>query len=159
MNIGLWIVTAILLIISFIKDKKKTVKALKKAWKKISSIASLFFFIMALTSLAISFIPPELINSYIGKESGFKGVVLALSFGSISVMPGFIAFPLGATLRMQAIPYYIIGAFTLSLMTVGVVTFPLEKRFLGTKTAIIRNLLSLIISIITAIAIKIAFGE
>ena len=159
MNIILWALTTVLLIISFIKDRDKTFKALKKAWKKISSIFVLFFFIMALTSLALSFIPPELINHYIGKESGINGLLFALGFGSVSVMPGFVAFPLGATLRMQGIPYYIIGAFTLSLMTVGFVTFPLEKKFLGTKVAITRNGLSLLIAIITALVIKLVFGE
>jgi hypothetical protein len=44
-------------------------------------------------------------------------------------------------------------------MTVGFVTFPLEKKFLGPKVAIVRNILSLVVTIITAIVIKIIFGE
>jgi uncharacterized membrane protein YraQ (UPF0718 family) len=159
MNIILWILTTTLLLVSFFKDKKKTLIALKKAYGKMISMAALFFFVMALFSLAIAFLPPELLNSYIGKESGLKGVLIALGFGSISVMPGFVAFPLGATLKMQGVPYYIIGAFTISLMTVGIATFPLEKKFLGSKVAMIRNILSLIVSIIAAIIIKIVFGE
>ena len=159
MNIILWSVTISLLLISFFKDKKKTIIALKKAWKKMLNMTALFFFVMALFSLAIAFLPPELLNSYIGKESGLKGVFIALGFGSISVMPGFVAFPLAATLKMQGVPYYILGAFTISLMTVGFVTFPLEKKFLGPKVAIVRNILSLVVTIITAIVIKIIFGE
>ena len=159
MNIILWILTTTLLLASFIKDKKKTILALKKAYKKMLNMTTLFFFVMALFSLAIAFLPPELLNSYIGKESGLKGVLIALGFGSISVMPGFVAFPLGATLKMQGVPYYIIGAFTISLMTIGFMTFPLEKKFLGAKVAILRNVISLIISIVATIIIKIVFGE
>ena len=159
MNIILWILTSTLLSISFIKDKKKTILALKKAYKKMLNMTTLFFFVMALFSLAIAFLPPELLNSYIGKESGLKGVLIALGFGSISVMPGFVAFPLGATLKMQGVPYYIIGAFTISLMTICFMTFPLEKKFLGAKVAILRNVISLIISIVATIIIKIVFGE
>jgi len=122
-------------------------------------MSALFFFVMASFSLTIAFIPPELLNSYIGKESSLRGVLIALGFGSVSVIPGFVAFPLGATLKMQGVPYYIIGAFTISLMTVGFMTFPLEKKFLGAKVAILRNVLSLIISIIATIIIKIVFGE
>ncbi len=159
MNIILWILTTVLLLLSFFKDKKKTVIALKKASKKMLNMSTLFFFVMALFSLAIAFLPPELLHNYIGKDSGLKGVFIALGFGSISVMPGFVAFPLAATLKMQGIPYYVIGAFTISLMTVGFVTFPLEKKFLGARVAVIRNILSLVVTIIAAIIIKIVFGE
>ncbi len=159
MNIALWTLTTILLSVSFIKDKKKTIMALKKAWKKMLNMSILFFFVMSLFSLAIAFLPPELLNNYIGKESGLKGVFVALGFGSVSVMPGFVAFPLAATLKNQGVPYYIIGAFTLSLMTIGFATFPLEKKFLGIKVALIRNFLSLLVSVLVAIAIKIIFGE
>ena len=159
MNIILWILTTILLLISFIKDKKKTALALKKAGKKMLKMSILFFFIMALFSLALAFLPPELLSNYIGQKSGLKGIFIALGFGSISVMPGFVAFPLGATLRTQGIPYYIIGAFTISLMTIGFVTFPLEKKFLGVKVALVRNFLSLVVTIIAAIIIKMVFGE
>jgi len=159
MNIGLWILTTVLLLLSFIKDKKKTILAGKKAGKKMLKMSVIFFFVMALFSLALAFMPPELLNDYIGQKSGLKGIFIALGFGSISVMPGFIAFPLGATLRAQGVPYYIIGAFTISLMTIGFVTFPLEKKFLGIKVAVIRNFLSLIVTIIAAIIIKMVFGE
>ena len=159
MNIGLWIITGSILSFSFIKNKKKTLSALKKAYKKFVNILFLFLLVMAGFALVVTFLSPDVLQKYIGVESGIKGVILSLSLGSISVMPGFAAYPLCAALKEQGIPYYIIAAFSLSLMTVGVLTFPIEKKFLGFSAAIIRNILSLIVSMIAVFIIKIIFGE
>ncbi|MDP8268828.1 MAG: hypothetical protein P9L97_08890, partial [Candidatus Tenebribacter davisii] len=79
--------------------------------------------------------------------------------GSITIMPGFIAFPLAGILREQGIPYMVISAFTTTLMLVGIITFPIEKEFLGVKITIIRNVICFIIAIIVALFMGVAFGE
>ena len=159
MNLFLWAVTFCLLIFSLIKNREKTKKAIKIAFKKFTSILPVFTLVMATFALIVTYIPAELIHKYIGVESGIKGIALSLGLGSISVMPGFAAFPLCAALRGEDVPYYIIAAFSLSLMNVGIVTFPIEKKFLGLPVAIIRNLIAVAVTIIAIIIIKIVFGE
>ena len=159
MNIALWSVTAILLIISLIKSREKTKMALKKAFKKFSMILSLFILVIAGFALVITFLSPEFIQHHIGSESGLQGILISLGLGSISLMPGFAAYPLCAALRGEGIPYYIIAAFSISLMNVGIVTFPIEKKFLGTSVAVVRNLSALIITVIAIIIVKMVFGE
>jgi uncharacterized membrane protein YraQ (UPF0718 family) len=159
MNTFLWILTAVLLVISFIRSKEKTVEALKKAFKKFNAILSLFLMVMVAFALIVTFVPTELLQKYVGIESGIRGVALSLGLGSVSVLPGFAAFPLCAALKGEGIPYYIIAAFSLSLMNIGIVTFPLEKKFLGLSVAIIRNVIALIVCIIAVIIVKIVFGE
>ena len=110
-------------------------------------------------ALLITYLSPELIQKAIGTDSGIAGIILALGLGSISVMPGFAAFPLCAALQSQGIPYYILAAFSLSLMNVGIMTFPIEQKFLGTRVALTRNLLALFVCIITLIIVKMVFGE
>lgn len=114
---------------------------------------------MAGFALIVTFVPTELLQKYIGVESGIKGIALSLGLGSISVMPGFVAFPLCAALKGKGISYYIIAAFSLSLMNVGIVTFPIEKKFLGLSVALLRNLIALIVCIIAVIIVKFVFGE
>ena len=159
MNTFLWISTVGLLILSFIKSKEKSILALRIALKKFSSILSVFLLVMASFALIVTFVPAEMIQKYIGIESGVKGIALSLGLGSISVMPGFAAFPLCAALKGEGIPFYIIAAFSLSLMNVGIVTFPIEKKFLGVRVALLRNLIALIVCVITVIIVKIVFGE
>ena len=159
MKITLWIITTVLVILSFSKNKKKTQMALRKAAFKLGNFLPIFLVLMSGFALIITFIPAELIQKYIGTESGIRGIATAIGLGSISVMPGFAAFPLCAALKGQGIPYYIIAAFSLSLMNVGIVTFPLEKKFLGLKVAVIRNILAILVCIITVIVVKLVFGE
>ncbi|TKG97237.1 permease [Puteibacter caeruleilacunae] len=159
MNIGLWITTGILLLLSLFKSKTKTMQALQKALKKFTNILPLFLLVMAGFAVLITFVSPDFIKQNIGADSGLRGMWVSLGIGSISVLPGFAAFPLCGALKDVGIPYYILGAFSLSLMNVGVVTFPLEKKFLGLSVALIRNLLSLVVCVIAVILIKIVFGE
>ena len=159
MKITLWIITTVLVILSFSKNKKKTQMALRKAAFKLGNSLPIFLVLMSGFALIITFIPAELIQKYIGTESGIRGIATAIGLGSISVMPGFAAFPLCAALKGRGIPYYIIAAFSLSLMNVGIVTFPLEKKFLGLKVAVIRNILAILVCIITVIVVKLVFGE
>jgi len=159
MNITLWIITAGLLIFSLVKSREKTITALKKAFNKFTNILSLFLLVMAGFALIVTFLSPEFLQEYIGTESGIKGIAISLGLGSVSIMPGFAAFPLCAALKAEGIPFYIIAAFSLSLMNVGIITFPIEKKFLGFSVALIRNLIALIICIIAIIIVKIVFGE
>ena len=80
-------------------------------------------------------------------------------FGSITMMPGFIAFPLGGILVQNGVLYMIISAFTTTLMMVGIITLPVEKKYFGTKVAVIRNIISFFIAVIISIITGMLFGE
>ncbi len=159
MNYFLWTLTAGLLAFSFCKNRETTILALKKAYIKLMKILPRILLIMAGFALIITFISPESMRSYIGVQSGIKGIATALGIGSVSLMSGFAAFPLCAALKAEGIPYYVIAAFSVSLMSVGVITFPIEKKFLGTSVAIIRNTLAFFVTIIVVIVVKMVFGE
>lgn len=159
MIIFLWVLTIVLLIVSLVKSKQKTKTALLVAFSKTMSVLSVFILVMACLALVLTYIPDSVIQKYIGAGSGLSGVFLALGMGSIAVMPGFAAFPLCAALKMQGIPYYIIAAFSLSVMNVGIMTFPIEKKFLGTKVALLRNFIAFLICIIATFLIKLIFLE
>ena len=53
----------------------------------------------------------------------------------------------------------VLSAFTTTLMMVGILTYPIEKNYFGTKVTIIRNLISLFIALIVALSIGVFFGE
>ncbi|MCK4795797.1 MAG: hypothetical protein KAT05_00370, partial [Spirochaetes bacterium] len=57
------------------------------------------------------------------------------------------------------VAYMVVSAFTTTLMMVGILTYPIEKEYFGTKVTIIRNLISLIIAFIVAIITGIIYGE
>ena len=157
--IFLYIITAILLLLSILKDKRKTVKALKIAWMKFKNILPAFIGMLVLVSIVLFLVPNEVILKYLGTQNLLDGLLIASFFGSITVMPGFIAYPLSGILLEQGVPYTILAAFVTTLMMVGVVTFPVEQKFLGTKIAIVRNIIGLIIALIVSLCIGLFYGE
>lgn len=138
------------LIVSFVKDKNNTKMALKKAWKSFENILPQFLSILILIGIILAILTPEQISDIIGQESGWMGVILASMVGAITLIPGFIAFPLAAALLKSGAGYMQIAAFISTLMMVGIVTIPLEMKFFGKKAALIRNAEAFIFSLIVA---------
>jgi len=155
----LYAITTTSLVLSVIADRQKTQQALKIAGKRFINILPDLLIIIVIASVVLFLIPSETIAKYLGKDNKYIAVFLAMLFGSVTMMPGFIAFPMCGLLLNQGVPYFILGAFSTTLMMVGIVTFPLERSFLGTKTALIRNTISLVIAVIVALTIGLFYHE
>lgn len=154
MNTGLYVVTIVLLIISYYKDKRKTKMALKKAWKAFENILPEFLVVILLVGILLAIINPEMISKIIGSDSGWFGVILAALVGAVTLIPGFVAFPTAAMLLQGGAGYMQIGAFVSTLMMVGIVTMPVEIKYFGKKLTIYRNVLGFIFSFIVAYTIE-----
>ena len=158
-NIILYSVTALLVILSLFKDKKKTKKALMKSWKALENILPQFLGIIALVGIMLAILNPQVISQIIGSSSGWLGVLLASVVGAITLIPGFIAFPMAALLLQNGAGYMQIGAFVSSLMMVGVVTMPLEMKHFGKKATLLRNSLAFVFAFVAALVIGKVMGE
>lgn len=145
-----YILTAILLIISYLKDKGKTKQSLKKAWKSFENILPQMLGILTSVGIIIALLNPELISKIIGGSSGYLGVALAAVVGSITLIPGFIAFPTAAILLENGAGYMQIGAFISTLMMVGLMTMPVEIEFFGKKSTFLRNGIAFLFSFFVA---------
>ena len=159
MTIALWSVTGLALLISLLVDHRKTKRALLIAGKRLGMMAPLFLWAMGIYALFRAYVPAELIELLIGRESGWWGLAIGLGLGSLALMPGFVAFPLCAMLRTQGVPYFVLAGFSVALMNVGVTTFPVEARYLGFRVALIRNVVGLMISLVIALIVGLAYGE
>jgi uncharacterized membrane protein YraQ (UPF0718 family) len=146
----LYIVVIVCLIISFNKDKGKTKKALRKALKSFENILPQFLTIILIIGMMLSVIDHETISHFLGSSSGLLGVLIALGVGSITLIPGFVAFPLAAALLNNGAGVAQIAAFVSSLMMVGVVTMPMEIKMFGTKITLIRNISAMLFSLVVA---------
>ena len=156
-----WLVipTALALSISLIANRGKTLQAVKIAARRFADIAPAFLGMLILVSVALYLVPGELISDYVGSSNRLVSVLIACSLGSITVMPGFVAFPLCGILANEGVLYMVLAAFSTTLMMVGVLTYPLEKRYFGPRVTIVRNGISFCIALVVALAIGISFGE
>jgi len=146
-NGAIYLIAIALLVVSFVKSREKTKKALLKAWNSLKNILPMLLGIILFVGLMLSILDANLISKIIGSQSGFYGVMLASAVGSITLIPGFIAFPTAALLLNGGAGYIQIAAFVQTLMMVGIVTLPMEIKYFNKKVAILRNVLSFVLSI------------
>ena len=146
------------LIVSFLKDKKKTKAALMKAWKAFENILPQTLVIFLILGFALAIFSPETIRKLIGEESGYLGALVAAVLGSVTLFPGFIAFPLAAALLKSGAGYMQIAAFVSTLMMVGIITIPIERKTFGMKAALTRNIAAFVFSLIVAVTMGMVLG-
>jgi uncharacterized membrane protein YraQ (UPF0718 family) len=150
-GIVFWGLAIALLAASFFKDRAKTLLALKKAGKALLGILPQFLGIIVLIGLLLAVFDPSTINRLIGESSGWLGVLVASVIGSITLIPGFIAFPTAAMLLRGGAGLMQIAAFVSTLMMVGVVTLPAEIGTFNRKFALLRNGLAYVFSLLVAL--------
>lgn len=155
----LYIVTVVALLVSAVKSPHTTLRALKVAMRKFTVILPAFLLMLVSVSVVLYLVPDRMIVGYLGEENKLRAVVLASFFGSVTIMPGFIAFPLCGVLLRKGVPYMVLSAFATTLMKVGMLTYPIEKEYFGAKVTIVRNLISLLIALAVAFATGVVFGE
>jgi uncharacterized membrane protein YraQ (UPF0718 family) len=139
-----------LLVISSIKDKKKTKGALKKGVNSFLNIFPQMLGILTSVGIIFSFFDADTISKIVGSESGWFGVLLSAVVGSITLIPGFIAFPMADMVLKNGGGYMQIGAFVSSLMMVGLMTAPLEIKYFGKKLTLVRNIFAFFFSLFVA---------
>ena len=154
----LYIVCSAALIASVIANPKKTLKGIKAGGKMFMKALPSFLSIILIMVIFLYFVPPENIVKVLSKGNELINVFIASIIGSIIIVPGFIAFPMAGILKDIGVSYGVLAGLTTSLMMVGVLTFPLEKKYYGTKFALYRNIASFIIAIITSIVIGVVLN-
>ncbi|MFW6001032.1 MAG: hypothetical protein ACOCQE_01565 [Halanaerobium sp.] len=155
---ALYYIAGIAVVASFAADREKTIRGLKIGWKKFSKILGTYLKLLIILSF-ILLISDQFIINYLGGQAPFIGLVMGLLIGSITMMPGFIAYPLAGILVSRGVDYMVVAAFITTLMLVGIATYPVEKEYLGIKATIWRNAAGFIISAFIALATGILYGE
>jgi uncharacterized membrane protein YraQ (UPF0718 family) len=150
-TVGLYFCASILMIVSICKDHRKTIIALKKAWRSLENILPQFLSIILIIGIMLAVLSPQDISRLIGKQSGWLGMIIAGIVGSATLIPGFVAFPLAAALFKNGAGLMQIAVFVTTLMAVGIVTMPVEIQYFGRKVTVLRNALAFIFSFIVAI--------
>lgn len=128
--------------VSAIANWQKTREGLFHGLGMFIKLLPALLLVLILVSLVLFLLPNELIIKYLGEGSGIKGWLIAAFFGSVAMIPGFIAYPLAGVLIKSGVAYGTIAVFITTLLMVGIVTLPIEAKFFGWKTSIIRNGLS-----------------
>jgi uncharacterized membrane protein YraQ (UPF0718 family) len=155
---ALYIAAVVALLVSFVADRGKTGKAIKVTIKKLRRILPGYLHLLILLSFVL-LVSDSVIIKVLSVANPWIGLGTGLAIGSITMMPGFISYPLAGVLVEHGVRTMVVAGFVTSLMMVGVVTFPVEKAYFGTRLALMRNGVALVIALVISIAMGFAFGE
>lgn len=141
----------IALMVSVVRNKQKTLMAIRKAFKAFEGILPQFIVVLLFVSASLAILDNRTISAFIGDGSGSLGVLASAVVGAVTLIPGFVAFPVAAALMKEGAGATQIAAFVSTLMMVGVVTLPMEIKYFGRRTALMRNGLAFVFSLVVAV--------
>ncbi len=141
----------VLLVLAFIKDRKKAIESLKMAARSFIRILPMVFTIIILIGLLLGFVPPDQISRFLGDQSGLGGILLIAVVGALMFIPALLSFPLAASFLEGGASITAVAAFITTLTMIGVITLPIEIKELGLKMAFLRNGMSFVFAIIIAL--------
>ena len=152
------ILTLILTAFSFVFDRKKKLKGIKKGLMMFVKILPTLLSVIILVSVVLYFTTDEFLIKYLGKNAGIGAYAFAAVIGTVSMIPGFIAYPLAGILVKTGVSYSVISVFITTLKMVGILTIALEAKFFGYKTSILRNSLAFLGAIVVGSIMAIIYN-
>jgi len=148
-----------MIIILALFDRGKTFAGIKKGISMFISILPTFLTVLILVSVFLYLVPESMIKNYLGQSSGWQGLLIGSAIGSVALIPAFVAAPLASVILKEGASIFSVSAFITTLMMVGVITLPVEFRYLGKRAALWRNFLSLIGAIIVALLMGVTYAR
>ena len=156
-GIVIYVVTGVLLLVSFLKDKKKTLMGLKKGYKSFMKLLPVLLPLFLFIGILVTIVTPEFISALLGENSGILGIIFGLVIGSITFMPPFVAYPLGVELLENGAAMPQVAGFLVTLMSVGFVYIAMESKLFSKKSAILRNMISIIGAIVVILIVMVLY--
>lgn len=156
-NVALYVVALGALAVSGLKDPAKTRQALVVAWRSFLRIVPAMLGIMGVIGLVLTLLPPSFIRTLFANEN-LWGMLAVSGVGAVTLVPGFIAYPLAGSLVRQGAGLVPVAAFVTTLMMVGVVTAPLEAQYFGKRFTFLRNTLSFVAAVGIALGMGVLLG-
>lgn len=145
------IISIIAIALSLGANWQKTIEGLKRGLQMFLKLLPTLINILILVCVFLFLVPNEILVEWMGESSGIEGYLVAGVVGSISLIPGFIAFPLSSVLIQNGVSYPVLAMFINTLLLVGIFTLPIEKQYFGWRTSLIRNGLSFIGAVVCAL--------
>ncbi len=137
-------------ILSWRRSKEKTRKALTIGRRSLLNMLAPMLTLVGIIGLIMVFLPPEWIAAHLGEGAGPIGTLTAALVGAITLIPGFVAYPLAGSLYRAGASVMTVAAFITTLTMVGFVTAPFESKQLGRRFTLWRNGLSFLSALVIA---------
>jgi uncharacterized membrane protein YraQ (UPF0718 family) len=110
--------------------------------------------VMVLMGLFTVFVPKDLVVKYLGRESGLRGIFIAILMGALPTGPLYIAFPIASALLKKGARISNIIVFLTAWSCIKLPQELVELEFLGFRFMLARLILTVISAIFMGLAIE-----
>jgi len=132
------LIAVILVVIGYSKGEGQHVTGLKSALKMTIDILPLLIFAFIVAGMIKVLLPQELMSRWVGKESGFRGILIGTVAGGL--MPGgpYVSLPLAAGLLRAGAGMGTMVAFLTAWSLWAVSRMPMELGIMGWRFTLVR---------------------
>jgi len=132
------------------QKKKSYKKVFLKSLKSLFNVVPIMLGIVMLIGIIKSFISFEKVAELFTQKP-FIDTILGALIGSVLAGSSINSYIIGKEMVTSGVSLFAITAFLVAWVTVGFVQIPAEKAILGGKFTYIRNILSILLSIVIAL--------
>jgi len=129
---------------------EKIKDAIVKSWRSLWNSTPILLGVILLVGLAHAIIPKGTYGNLFSKNPIIDSLI-GSTVGSILAGNPVTSYVLGGELIKDGVSLVAVTSFLVAWVTVGIVQMPAESLILGKRFSILRNLMSFILSMVTAI--------
>ena len=143
-TVVMFILALALFILAMLQGEGKHITGLKAAWRYTIEILPLLIFALIVAGLVQTLIPRDLISTWVGDESGFRGILIGSVAGALTPGGPYVSLPIAAGLLKTGASIPTMVAFVTGWALMSVARLPLEVGIMGWRFTLI-HMLSVII--------------
>ena len=132
------VIAIILVMIGYYKGDQVHLVGLRSAWKMTYQVLPLLIFAFIIAGMVQTLLPHDVINRWIGAESGFRGILIGTVAGGITPGGPYVSLPIIAGLMKSGAGVGTMVAFLTSWSLWAIARLPMEVGILGWRFTLIR---------------------
>lgn len=125
---------------AFVVSPGRAMQALQVGARQFVAVLPIIMAVFIALGIFNAWVDKKRIASALGKESGFKGIVVASLAGTVLIGPVYVVFPLLKSVREHGARWAVVGA-VLAAWAVKVPMIPMEISMLGWRFSVARVVL------------------
>jgi uncharacterized protein len=132
------VIALVMFILAYKKGDGQYVVGMQSAWKMIIEILPLLIFAFIIAGMIQVLLPKEMLNKWVGVESGWRGLFIGTVAGGLSPGGPYVSLPVVAGLLKAGASAGTMVAFLTGWSLWAFARMPMEFGILGWKFTIIR---------------------
>ncbi|PKM79313.1 MAG: permease [Firmicutes bacterium HGW-Firmicutes-13] len=138
--VSMFVITVLLAALAYYQGGQELVAdGLKAGWGMLSETAVLLILAFMAAGLIQTLISHDMITRWLGKESGWKGIILASAVGGIIPGGPYVYYPIASSFLNAGAEMGTLIAFVSAKSLWDIARLPMEAAILGPKLTLIRN--------------------